>query len=168
MSEKRLALTLWPEWAWAICHLGKDIENRDWKRDALVGQWLCIHAGKHVGGRPGKSALIEGLNSVVSVASLVGKNLADYLDPEHGPCIATSAIVAVCKVGGFLHGPPEGWYMGAPGYGWQLRDVQALRQPVPCNGAQGLWELPPDVLAAVRAQIADNALPALRSGTGAE
>lgn len=24
------ALTLWPEWAYAVCHLGKNIENRQW------------------------------------------------------------------------------------------------------------------------------------------
>ena len=26
------ALTLWPEWAWAVCHLGKDVENRPEQR----------------------------------------------------------------------------------------------------------------------------------------
>jgi len=62
-------------------------------------------------------------------------------------------IVAVCKIAGFLTGLPRGWFAGSPGYGWQLRDVTVLAQPVPCKGAQGLWPVPDDVLAAVRAQI---------------
>jgi hypothetical protein len=38
--------------------------------------------------------------------------------------------------------------------GWVLDDVIALDEPVPCPGAQGLWQLPIDVEARVRAQIA--------------
>ena len=162
----RLALTLWPEWAWAICNLGKDVENRDWKRDDMIGQWLCIHAGKHIGGRPGRTAELEGWDSLACVAGLVGKDLADYTESDSAIRPAVSAIVAVCKVGGFLHGPPVGWYMGAPGYGWQLRDVRALARPVPCKGAQGLWPLPPDVLAAVREQLSIPSRSAAAKGVG--
>ena len=32
------ALTIWPEWAYAITHLGKDGENRTWRLfDSLIG-----------------------------------------------------------------------------------------------------------------------------------
>ena len=36
---------------------------------------------------------------------------------------------------------------------WQLTKVRTLRTPVSCRGALGLWTLPDDVEAAVRAQI---------------
>ena len=52
MKPPLLALTLWPEWAYAITHLGKDVENRDWERlpTWLTGRYLAIHAGAHIGG----------------------------------------------------------------------------------------------------------------------
>jgi hypothetical protein len=36
---------------------------------------------------------------------------------------------------------------------WLLSGVQRLPEPVPCKGALSLWQLPPDVLAAVSAQL---------------
>jgi hypothetical protein len=45
------AITLWPEWAWAICCLFKRVENRGWKpSDAELGRPLLIHAGASIGG----------------------------------------------------------------------------------------------------------------------
>ena len=53
------AITLWPEWAYAIRHLGKDVENRGdtSKRSYValrgyVGERIAIHAGAYIGGRP--------------------------------------------------------------------------------------------------------------------
>ena len=43
MADLR-ALTLWPEWAWAIHHLDKRVENRGWPIPA--GEWFALHAGK--------------------------------------------------------------------------------------------------------------------------
>ncbi len=43
------------------------------------------------------------------------------------------------------------WWAGP--VGWVLVDVYALVEPVPCRGFQGFWTLPPDVEAAVRAQL---------------
>lgn len=66
-------------------------------------------------------------------------------------------VVAVGKVRGPIEGEPRGWYIGSPSIGWLFDRVVRLPVPVPCRGAQGLWELPPDVLAAVREQIARRA-----------
>lgn len=163
MSEQRLALTLWPEWAWAIAHRGKDIENRTWRPpEYLIGKWLAIHAGKHIGGRPGDTALLEGLQDLLEMGEEAGAEIPVFSDLI--PQIATSAVVAVVKVRGSIHGDAKGWYAGpetcnahgsvVPNYGWQLDNVLVLPQPVPCKGAQGLWLPPPDVLAGVREQLA--------------
>lgn len=40
---------------------------------------------------------------------------------------------------------PGPWFIGP--YGWVLTDVVTLAEPVPCKGAQGLWTVPPEVLA---------------------
>lgn len=59
------ALTIWPEWAFAICHLEKRIENRSWRPPAsLVGKRMAIHAGAHLGGRKGRVAAVQGLEAV--------------------------------------------------------------------------------------------------------
>lgn len=41
-----LTLSIQQPWAWAICHLGKDVENRSWPTK-FRGQFL-VHAGKRV------------------------------------------------------------------------------------------------------------------------
>ena len=41
-----LTLSIQQPWAWAICHAGKDVENRSWLTK-IRGQFL-IHAGKKV------------------------------------------------------------------------------------------------------------------------
>jgi hypothetical protein len=162
MSDQRLALTLWPEWAWAIAHRGKDIENRTWEPPRhLIGRWLAIHAGKHIGGRPGDKALLEGLEDLLEMAEEAGAEIPVFSDLI--PQIATSAVVAVVKVRGSIHGEAKGWYGGPQAYngrnevvnnyGWQFDNIMALPTPVPCKGAQGLWPLPDEVVQAVRKQL---------------
>lgn len=153
----RLALTLWPEWAWAVAHLGKDIENRDWMRESLIGQWLCSHGGVNIGGRPATrngNAWREALDEVGAVASFAGCPVDDIRRLTVEAVNSQGrGIVAVCKIAGFVTGMPKGWFVGSPGYGWQLRDVTVLTQPVPCKGAQGLWPVPADLLDAVLVQL---------------
>lgn len=36
-APRILGLTLYPEWAYAVAHLGKDVENREWSRPSLKG-----------------------------------------------------------------------------------------------------------------------------------
>ena len=41
------ALTLTPEWAWAVTALDKRVENRTWRPpERMIGQRIAIHAGK--------------------------------------------------------------------------------------------------------------------------
>ena len=42
---------------------------------------------------------------------------------------------------------------------WILAEVRAMARPVPCRGAQGLFDLPPEVEAAVREQITQGVSP---------
>jgi len=44
------------------------------------------------------------------------------------------------------------WYHGP--HGWVMRDRILLPEPVPCCGAQGLWNVPPTVLDQIRDQLA--------------
>ena len=162
-----LALTLHPEWAWAIAHLDKRVENRSPAFAAQIARrvgdgWLAIHAGKSIGGRPGAASMRDGLGYVERMASDCGWRCPaeDYeagryrlmrdpgkdvlLAPEK---VATSAIVALVKIGSVL--PP------GVEYDWKITNSAALRlsrvlaltKPIPCKGRQGLWVPPPEIQA---------------------
>jgi hypothetical protein len=130
------ALTLVQPWAWAIAHADKRVENRTWLPPrALVGAYLAIHAGKGF------------------------DKHAQWKLVQHGyepPALHVhGAIVAVARVKGTVrerdpnvHDDP--WFCGP--IGWQLDEVRTFAEPVPCRGAQGLWTVPDDVLAVVRAR----------------
>lgn len=152
-SEGLLALTLWPEWAYAIAHLGKDVENRIWAPPkSLIGSWLAIHAGKHIGGKPGDDSMVEGLHEQLGSAEELGLELPPF--SELLPQIKASAVVAVAKVIGVIQqAEPVGWYSGERVFGWRLSQIIALPAPVPCAGKRGLWTLPPEVLVRVREQL---------------
>ena len=168
------ALTLWPEWAWAIHNLDKRVENRGWP--IPLGEWFALHAGKNIGGRPGATACDEGLMGLVDMAERAGwdarligvdANWTAIFDKDgrtvgargsHGDFtyapIPTSAIVGLFRV--TRHDAPNTGDLG----GWRVFDAVAnridyrpLTEPVPCKGAQGLWTVPPDVAALVRARV---------------
>lgn len=136
------ALTLHRPWAWLIAHDTKRVENRDWEPpEWMIGQYLAIHAGK--------TWDQDGADFARMISTTMPRSSADH----------PIGIVAVCKVVGVIHPdaePPsaliEGldmrWYMGS--FGWVLSDVVAI-DTVPCRGAQGLWFVPSDELAKVRA-----------------
>lgn len=45
------AVSLWPEWVYAILHLNKRVENRSWPAPPkFIGQRIALHAGKGFGG----------------------------------------------------------------------------------------------------------------------
>lgn len=135
------ALTLWRPWPWAIFHApawAKRIENRPWRPwNSIIGRRIVLHAGKAfdkdsvdfildniaVHGTPrrlGASATDEGLIGVARVAGVVD-----------------TAEDAALKAGQ----GQERWFFGP--YGWVLDQVRAFPEPIPCKGAQGLWDVPP-------------------------
>ncbi len=171
-TDNRPALTLHPEWAYAVAVLGKRLENRTWPPpDRLIGKRLAIHGGAAVGGRShGKGPKVsmyhaEAIQDMFAMARKAGADLAHPIT-FRDICERGQGIIAVVKVTGYIEGPSDApWYIGpettddhgnaVPNYGWQFADVQVLPVPVKCKGAQGLWTLPLDVLAAVRSQLAE-------------
>lgn len=172
-TPKLRALTLHPEWAWAICNLDKRDENRPPSVVRMVlnvigGGWLAIHAGKSVGGRAKWLAHREGIEALESMARRAGWTPRCLRPGEHGlrfalrpdlyglraPLVTaplvTSAIVALCRVG--PGNPDSPW--AVPGQAQiGLRDLFVLPEPVPCSGKQGLWTVSDEVVAKVFAQV---------------
>jgi len=125
------ALTLWPEWAYAITDLGKRVENRTWTRESMLGQDMAIHAGAKIGGSGGVS---QGLLQVEWM------NPDRFKGPVKAEDITTSAIVAVARVASFVQDPRIPW--AAKGqWQWVLDNVRVLSEPVSCSGRQGLWKV---------------------------
>lgn len=164
------AVTLWPEWAWAILHLDKRHENRGWQPpEALHGERIALHAGKTIGG--GEQAPTEAFNAVIGMAERAGWEVSaseggPYRFEKHDRVvtlgslseIVTGSIVATVVLSGApVPGVRVPW--GVPGqWAWPLRDVSALRHPIPHRGALGLWQVP-DAVAGVVLSAAASGRP---------
>lgn len=134
------ALTLRQPWPYAVCYLGKDIENRTWEPSLEVGDYLAIHGGKKpTGGWALEEAILD-QQYICDLADISGF-------PENW---ALEGIVAVAKFGGLDVGTSSVWTVKGQHH-WKLEDVKVLSTPVPCKGAQGLWTVPESVLEQVRA-----------------
>mgnify|MGYP003522317705 CR=1 FL=1 len=147
------ALTLWPEWAWAICHLGKNVENRSL---VIPPGLYCLHAGARFCGEYTKDKYKgEALLSVWNTAhkQRLTVDQANTLSALESvlPDIPTSSIVGIIKVTGHtnyqhraLWDSPMGW--AAPGQiANHIELVSVLPTPIPCKGALGLWTVPDNI-----------------------
>lgn len=130
------ALTVQQPWIDAIVQPGdkpKRTENRSWVPPAaLIGQRILLHAAKADDRR---AVLCRGnwpdqRGVILAAATITG----------HHPAPATGPLC--CAPWGF----PDVYH-------WDLADVVALPEPVPCRGLQQFWNPPADVLAAVQQQL---------------
>lgn len=148
------ALTLWPEWAWAIHTLDKRVENRTWAIPR--GEWFALHAGKHIGGRPGEAARLDGLNAVVHMGRRAGwaciVDRAGVNTQTRTFTVSADAIARSCLLGHFRVTDYDrsglGW--AVPGQIGNVLEYVPFAEPVPCKGAQGLWRVPEDVMAKIK------------------
>ncbi len=147
--------TLWPEWAHAVCWLGKRIENRPGKPWAkLIGQRVGIHAGAYIGGRKGRPAEDEGMVSLWRAGEAAGIKWGHWSRYERiahpvgsSPPIVTGAIICTAIIArcqrnhstSRLQCPTPPWGNPDSPRWWHLEDVEVLPEPVPCKGKQGFW-----------------------------
>lgn len=174
-AETLPALTLIPPWAHAIAYWGKRVENRTWAPPRhLFGRQIAIHSGKSPW-RQRKNGewtisrdAFDDVCSTVRFCEAAAPGMVS--NPTTGEWIheRCSAVLCVATLAGWVHergnfdlvpeiaGLPVEYlrspYFVGP-YGWVLTDVMTLASPVPCSGKQGVWSLPADVDAAVRAQL---------------
>lgn len=132
------ALTIWNPWASLISEGVKPVENRNWpfeervrQRKAIIGTRIAIHAGKtfDLDAAHGLMGWPPPVPAIVVASRLV-----------------SSAILCTAVVDRFVSTMDSRWFCGP--VGWMLRDVRKF-EPVPCRGAQGLWDVPADVLALI-------------------
>ncbi len=114
-------LTLIRPWPWAIFKAGKDVENRGWTpsmSQLKPGDWIAIHAG------------VKWDNDA-----------AVFYVPDAPPKAQhpSAVIVGLVRYTGFTEACPSPWFFGP--YGWQWDKAIELAEPIPHNGALGLWTL---------------------------
>lgn len=118
-------LTLWQPMAWAISDLpagiAKRIENRPW------APWKGVtHVAIHAGAR-------------------YHRPHADQIDDVFGmrpppkKHLPSGAIVAIARIASCVTASDDPWFSGP--YGWVLRDVVRVPEPIACKGALGLWRI---------------------------
>jgi hypothetical protein len=128
------ALSIRQPWVHAILHQGKDVENRVWT--CKFRGWLAIHASK----KPERKALFPSGVRIPPLGEL------DY-----------SAICGMARVVDMISESRSMWFWrpdaGIINFGWVLDDVTALKEPVACKGALGLWDVPPSVVREIQRQL---------------
>lgn len=141
------ALTLWPEWAWAIHALDKRVENRSWR---IPRGWVAIHAGAHLGGRPGVPALLEAMRALATMSLRAGWQVSEregFALHKRGravcvPTVATWTTRAILGLAHFDGTLPRGGWSVPGAMANHIDDYIPLPDPLPCGGAQGLWSVP--------------------------
>jgi len=128
------ALTIKQPWVHAILHEGKDIENRSWQRN--FRGWFALHASA----QPDHYARFPRGHRVPDLDSLI-----------------CAAICGVARVVDAVTASRSKWFWqpedGSINFGWVLADATALRQPIPCKGALGLWTLTAEQFREIRRQL---------------
>jgi hypothetical protein len=100
-----------------------------------MGKLLAIHAG-----------LTYDMNAAQGIREELG------LAPPGRHTCSKGAVVAVARLAKAVRDSNSRW--AVPGqWHWCLEGTVHLARPVACKGAQGLWLLPPKVLAEVREQL---------------
>lgn len=171
------ALTLTQPWAGLVASGIKLIENRPRRmiKAADFGKPFAIHASKTV-----DDSVYARICEIAPWLALGESNPQNKI--WYPLSRLTSAVIAVATIEREVfsaydinkkifavdaswrnrHRPPQPagptdlgdqarWFFGSIGY--VLRDVVALREPVPCRGWQGFWTLEADVEAKVREQL---------------
>ena len=166
------ALTLYPEFAWAIHALDKRVENRGWALP--LNQWFALHAGKNIGGRASAEGREEGLISLQQMAERAGWTVARehrqvvqttrlwFKRKDHPRVlvvnvdeIPTSALTGAFRV--LRIEPPHlgdlgGWR--APAQVGNVIEYRPLATIIPgVKGKQGLWTLEPEHARVIEALV---------------
>jgi hypothetical protein len=125
------AISVWQPWAWAICHLDKDVENRSW-HTSYRGPVL-IHAAK----RWDQEDILDANDFIISATRIPEKVRPVVLARDLKA--HTGGIVGVAILHDCVSRSDSPWFVGPFGF------VLTSRTPLPFTpyrGAQGLFKVP--------------------------
>ncbi len=127
------AISIWQPWAHLIACGLKKVETRSWST-SYRGP-IAIHASKTTDD--------DGMFGELLREARILKSVADFPPMAHG------AIVAVATIDRCVPVESECWSgrelifgdFSAGRFAWVLFNARALTTPIPCRGAQGLFEV---------------------------
>jgi hypothetical protein len=144
------ALTIHQPWASLIAHGYKHVETRSWPTTHRGP--LAIHAGrrsfaegydvveprlKHARDDKAMEALFDLYRSSFPLGAIVAvANVTDCVQVEHDADMTIQLSAVEHALGDYT--PRR--------YAWVLEDVRAIDPPLACRGAQGLWDVPLDLI----------------------
>ena len=185
-------LTLTQPWATLVALGAKHIETRSWSTNYRGLLAIHAGAGLAGMGIQEYAALCRAMYFGAALRPrypAAGIMLRDeqnrlyYKDPlprgaiaavaELVDCVPTETLAYTREIGRFTaEGHPRIWQMtpqeyafgdySLGRYAWLIADVRRLAEPLPYRGGLGLRELPADVVAQIRAQLAVSSGPAAR------
>lgn len=146
------ALVIQNPWAWCITQAWRDpnaktVENRSWSTTHRGD--VAIIEGRRVD----RAALNHPLVRATIDYWLGGASFAPQVWPWETGRGAVVCVVDLYAIGDWAE---DDWAITDQTH-WKFRDVRALASVVPVRGRQGLFDLPADVEAAVRAQLPEAA-----------
>lgn len=142
------AITIHQPWASLIAHGNKTIETRSFP--VSYRGPIAIHAGKHWDDELEEMVVTEPFRTIFE----------NHPPLPLGSVIATAQLIRCVKFVSVSRSrnhrlvqfePSGNWYpcsqyelefgdFATGRYGWMLRDIKLLDQPIPTRGQQGLWE----------------------------
>lgn len=151
------ALSILNPWCGLIAAGEKLIENRS-RRMINARDWgtpFALHASMTID-QPAWSRILEIAPELApELANTKEKARWHQLSRHTGAIIGIATIVThvtdVRQIAEYTSPEQARWFFGPIGY--VLRDVQALKRPVPCKGALGFWNVPEDIRRQVAEQI---------------
>lgn len=137
------AISLWQPWATGIARQVKRIETRHWSTPHR-GE-LAIHAAKRWDSDQRDFAEAERRAGTISFGLPFGAivAVAELHDVQRTEMLAERISEQEERWGNY--GPRR--------YGWLLRNIRALAEPVPCRGMQSMWTLDAEVAARVASAL---------------
>jgi ASCH domain. len=154
------ALTIWQPWASLIIAGAKPYEFRGWRAPrSIIGQRIVIHAAAKKLDRLETDTIMQVLHHRERWPISAGETC---LKPEIAIPILQSALrgqlpfaagIGTAIVGEPRLGPEIAEEFGVPrandsdrdehaNWGWPMLDIEPWADPIPCKGAQGLWNWP--------------------------
>ena len=117
-------------WVYAIFHLGKDIENRDWPTN--VRGRVAVQA----------SATMAWYDYEEAHQWIFQNGCPGFSVPPKDQ-YTLGAIVGTVEIADCVSNSDSSWFVGE--YGFVLRYPILLPEPIPFKGMLGFWEVPKDI-----------------------
>lgn len=137
------ALTVIQPWLWAIIYAGKDIENRKW-RTHHRGR-VALHSARILPEIEYKK-FVEFRRSLKNQPRILTPPFESFGERNLG------FIEAVADLHDCVENSPSQWAF--PGeFGFALKNVRRLPEPIPCKGKLKLWNVPEEIENLIEEQL---------------